>query len=314
MMTPQRYGRLYELFAATCELAAPQRAAVLDQECAGDPDLRLEAEVLLANDAGAGTFLEDPSISVGPAFGAGVAPWECEALPESGEAFGSYRIVEEIGRGGQGVVYLATDTRLARRVALKVLSSGFLADPRLADRFEREAQAAGRLRHPGICAVHDVGVENGLHFIAMRYVEGQTLAETISAARRGDGEPWDLTRALAILERTARAAHAAHEAGVIHRDLKPGNVMVTPQDQPVVLDFGLARDDQGGAGLTLPGDLFGTPAYMAPEQIDPQFGCHPAPAVRRVEPGEPVPFHPERAAFRSPPAQPVGVRGPDGRA
>ncbi|MBI3843277.1 MAG: protein kinase [Planctomycetes bacterium] len=198
---------------------------------------------------------------------------------------GPYDVIEELGRGGQAVVYLARDTRIPRDVALKVLAtdSGMASfDPR--ERFAREAEAAARVNHPGICGVHDVGAESGIVYIAMRYVAGQTLAQLIAAARSPSPvtapflvrpESRDaVDRFTIFFEAAARALHAAHDAGVVHRDVKPGNVMVTPEGKPVILDFGLARDLHGDSPtLTRTGDLFGTPAYMAPEQLagDPKL-------------------------------------------
>ncbi len=148
-------------------------------------------------------------------------------------------------------------------------------------RFQREAEAAARLQHAGICTVFDAGLEQGVPFLAMQYVVGQTLATRIKDAREHSTAPPscgphrrdDLIRAVHIVERVARAAHAAHEAGVVHRDLKPGNIMVSSKGDPVILDFGLARDEAGSVGtLTLSSEMLGTPAYMAPEQIDARLG------------------------------------------
>lgn len=191
------------------------------------------------------------------------------------EIVGQYRLDQEIGRGGQGTVYRATDLRIGRTVALKVLR-GFGADAReLLLRFKREAQAASRADHPGICPVFDAGVVAGVPFIAMRHIDGVTLTEVIVAARdessRAVGKRSDVMARARLVEKVARALHAIHEAGVVHRDVKPGNVMVTPEDEAIVMDFGLARDDAGDVDtLTRTGDLFGTPAYMSPEQISLQ--------------------------------------------
>lgn len=194
-----------------------------------------------------------------------------------GDRIDRFRLIEELGRGGQAVVYLAEDERLQRRVALKVLLAPVLdkSGPRLM-RFQREASATSRLEHPGICVVHETGqMENGTSWIAMRYVEGSTLASVISGDRaaglaRSAVATWvglmDRTR---IVEQAARALHAAHEAQVIHRDVKPGNIMVTPDGDAVVLDFGLARsEDETDVTLTATGDVFGTVAYIAPERVE----------------------------------------------
>jgi len=201
------------------------------------------------------------------------------AVPSADEApdlprVGRYRLIRQLGRGGQGAVYLAEDTRLGRRVALKVLSPhlGFVSDERL-QRFRREAELVSRLEHPGICSIHEAGTEAGVPFICMRFVEGETLARVLDVRRAGEGPPHaseEIHRVVRWIERTARALHAAHEAGVIHRDLKPGNLMITPEGDPVLLDFGIARPEASSgdaAPLTMTGLVHGTPAYMSPEQI-----------------------------------------------
>ncbi|MAG58947.1 MAG: hypothetical protein CMJ83_21885 [Planctomycetes bacterium] len=217
------------------------------------------------------------------------------------DTLGPYKIEGEIGRGGQGIVYRATDTRIGRTVALKVLKGlGPGAEESLL-RFKREAMAASKADHPGVCPIYDAQVEGGISYIAMRFIEGETLAKRISITREevstGDGpstvhlnledDPTtaadpaptpngpqkrsDIMRAVGLVEKTARALHAVHEAGVIHRDVKPGNVMVTPDGKAIVMDFGLARDEESDLQtLTRSGDFFGTPAYMSPEQLTRQ--------------------------------------------
>ncbi len=184
------------------------------------------------------------------------------ASPAAGDAgrVAHYRLVRELGRGGQGTVWLAHDERLERPVALKLVPRSPLVED-LAPRFRREAQLAGRVEHPGLCAVYDVGFDDAVAWLALRYVEGTTLAR-----RLADG-PLPREQALALIEGAARALHAAHEAGILHRDVKPGNLMITPGGEAVVLDFGVARPDEDGPPLTLTGDALGTPAYMAPEQL-----------------------------------------------
>jgi serine/threonine protein kinase len=176
---------------------------------------------------------------------------------------GPYVLEGELGRGAQGVVFRASDTRLGRTVALKVLRPSSVVDARALLRFRREAQTASRLDHPGICAVYDSGVEGGSTYIAMRYLEGETLAKHLEEGRSGD--PSDTAR---LFERVATALAHAHGQGVLHRDLKPGNLMVLPDGEPVILDFGLAAAPESElATLTATGDLFGTPAYLAPERL-----------------------------------------------
>ncbi len=187
--------------------------------------------------------------------------------PVSARRLGRFELVEEIGRGGQGEVWLARDTHLLRSVALKLLSArGRMSRASLA-RFRREAEATSRLDHPGICAVYDVGESDGVPWIAMRYVDGQSLAERIAHAR-AEEQPLPIDEALRLTEQIARTLHAAHEAGIVHRDVKPANVRIPPSGDPVVLDFGLARvEESDGPSLTRTGEAFGTPAYMAPEQV-----------------------------------------------
>jgi formylglycine-generating enzyme required for sulfatase activity len=203
------------------------------------------------------------------------------------ERIAHYSILREIGRGGQGVVYLAEDTRLGRRAALKVLDPGAGASGAALERFRREAEITSKLDHPGICPVYETGEADGIRWIAMRWVEGESLASRIASAKaradtwitstaRATDPPsgprtWnEIAGVLSLIEDTARALHAAHERGVIHRDIKPGNVMVTKDGGPVILDFGLAQETDPGIStltLTATGTLMGTPAYMSPEQI-----------------------------------------------
>ncbi|HVR75887.1 MAG TPA: protein kinase, partial [Planctomycetota bacterium] len=221
-----------------------------------------------------------------------------ESPRTNGRKIGHYQLVEELGRGAQGSVYLAEDTRLTRKVALKILSGAFAPSKATILRFQREAGAASKLDHPGICSVYEAGEADGHHFIAMRYVEGQTLARQIASTRAtqasqgsetvlvdtpSDGDKAapappaagagpstraEITQVVSVIEHTARALHAAHEAGLIHRDVKPGNIMVTREEKAVILDFGLARDEDNDLQtLTHSGDLLGTPAYMSPEQL-----------------------------------------------
>ena len=190
---------------------------------------------------------------------------------------GRFELLEEIGRGGQGTVYLAEDTRLRRRVALKVLVGFDTTSGERTARFVREAEMAARLDHPGLCTVYEAGVEDDVPYISMRYVEGETLADRIEQTRSqssssGLGTSREfLNDTLLMAEQIARALHAAHEAHLIHRDIKPRNIMVTKEGVPVILDFGLARDLGGDlTTLTATGQVFGTPAYMSPEQVSGQ--------------------------------------------
>ncbi len=197
---------------------------------------------------------------------------------EVGERIESFRLVREIGRGGMGVVYEAIEEPLGRRVALKLLPAHQLRESSARARFRREAELASRLDHAGLCTVYAAGVESDRPWIAMRFVEGETLARQITGAReRGDrglspaGEPaWGRTSAqfvASLLARVARTLEFAHERGIVHRDVKPSNVMVGPSGDPVLLDFGLAREEEDASSLTRTGETAGTPAYIAPELI-----------------------------------------------
>jgi serine/threonine-protein kinase len=185
-----------------------------------------------------------------------------------GAKLGNYRILEKIGAGGQGTVYKATDTKLGRAVVIKVLPPELTVKEANLKRFEREARLASALDHPNICTIFDLNDIEGVHFIAMQYVEGKNVRELVN------GRPLDLRSALSITIQVADALAAAHERGIIHRDIKAGNVMVTPTGQVKILDFGLAKlmdDSQSPAGihhtdLTEVGIPYGTATYAAPEQ------------------------------------------------
>jgi serine/threonine protein kinase len=179
-----------------------------------------------------------------------------------------------------GSVYLAEQRSPRRQVALKVIRRERLGDPGAHDRFRREARAVAALRDPGICTLLEVGEVDGAPFLAMQYIAGETLAERLAAQRAGPpggsagsgpGTPADIHGVLSVIEKVARSLHVAHEAGVVHRDVKPGNVMIDAKGEPIVLDFGLARvaADAADASLTRTGDVLGTPAYMSPEQVRP---------------------------------------------
>jgi serine/threonine protein kinase len=199
-----------------------------------------------------------------------VRAYERAAAQDPGEAtddgrrVGPYVLIRELGRGGQAVVWLARDERLSRNVALKIVPRSPLFED-FAPRFRREAMAASALEHPGICPIYDVGADDAVAWIAMRHVAGEPLSKRLASATA----PFAPLAAAAIVERVARALHVAHEAGIVHRDVKPANVMLGDSGQPIVLDFGVALHE-GGESLTLSGQIVGTPAYMAPEAIEPR--------------------------------------------
>ena len=173
---------------------------------------------------------------------------------------GDYELLEEIGRGGQGVVFRARQKSLNRTVALKVISLGQWASKAHLKRFRLEAEAAARLEHPGIVPIHEVGERDGSCYFSMKFVEGGQLDEV---ARR---EPMPIRRAVELIAKVARTVHYAHEHGILHRDIKPGNILLDAKGEPHLTDFGLARLVESESSVTHTLDVLGTPSYMAPEQ------------------------------------------------
>jgi len=184
-----------------------------------------------------------------------------EALLARLRRLGDYELLEEIGRGGMGVVYRARQLSLNRIVAVKMILAGDFASPESVRRFRNEAEAAAHLRHPNIVAIHEVGEQDGQHYFAMELVEGPSLGELVRE------QPLPARRAATYLKAVAEAVAHAHAQRVLHRDLKPSNILLDPFDQPRVTDFGLARQLDRGAELTLSGQAVGSPGYMSPEQV-----------------------------------------------
>ena len=189
-----------------------------------------------------------------------------------GKTLGPYKIIEQLGAGGRGEVYLGEDTRLGRKVAIKVLPEEYASDPERLARFEQEARAAAALNHPHIAVVHDIGTEGDIHFMVQEYLEAQSLRERL------DKGALALDKALDLGIEVGEALIAAHKAGIVHRDLKPDNIFVTEEGHAKVLDFGLAKLTEmaapagGSASMsptmlgTVAGQVMGTAGYMAPEQ------------------------------------------------
>ena len=174
--------------------------------------------------------------------------------------FGDYELLEEVGRGGMGVVFRAHQKSLKRDVAVKMILRGELASDVDRERFRVEAEAAGRLDHPGIVPIYEVGEIDGYCYFSMKYVAGETLSERLAAG------PLSPRETAVILSRVSRAVQAAHQQGILHRDLKPSNIMLDENSQPHITDFGLAKRESDNEHLTRTGAVLGTPAYMAPEQ------------------------------------------------
>ena len=197
---------------------------------------------------------------------------------QAGQKIGKFEVIDTVGHGGFGTVYKARDPELDRIVALKVPRRGNVAGPQEMDRFLREARSAAQLRHPSIVSVHEVGQADGLPFLVSDFVQGATLADLLSARRPGFRDSAELIAAV------ADALQYAHDHGVIHRDVKPSNIMIDEDGRPRVMDFGLAKREAGEITMTVEGQVLGTPAYMSPEQArgEGHDGRWPQ---RRVQPG-----------------------------
>jgi eukaryotic-like serine/threonine-protein kinase len=265
-MKTERWQHIERLFHGALERAPAERSAFLAAACVGDHHLRSEVDSLITAHKSAGDFLETPAFGVEALAG--------QRTFVAGQTFGHYRILELLGEGGMGEVYLAEDTRLGRKVALKLLPGHLEKDARRLRRFEREARAAAALSHPNVCVIHDVDeTADGQHFITMEHVEGETLRERIGRGRMR------LEESLGTAVQVASALAAAHAAGIVHRDIKPENIMVRPDGQIKVVDFGLAKlmEEQSAfinpeTATKLPaktelGMILGTVSYMSPEQV-----------------------------------------------
>ena len=263
-MKPERWQKVEGIYHAALEREEGQRAAFLNEACGGDESLRREVESLLAQEGATGSFLDAPALEVAAKVMA-----EDSGRSLLGRQLGSYQVLSLLGTGGMGEVYRAHDRKLGRDVAIKVLPKEFSQDPERLGRLEREARMLASLNHPHIGAIYTLEESEGVRFLVLELVAGETLADQVKTG------PLEVPEALRICAQIAEALEAAHERGVIHRDLKPANVKVTPEGQVKVLDFGLAKA-QGSSDLsqaptvsatgTETGAILGTPAYMSPEQ------------------------------------------------
>jgi Tol biopolymer transport system component len=268
-MTPERWNKIESIFHKALEVDESRRGSVIEESCAGDESLRREVESLLTQHSDSASFIERPAFA-DQVDTDGFRPVAAAAATRpdlKGVAVGHYRILEEIGFGGMGVVYKAEDTRLGRLVALKFLPEHMAADSVALERFRREARSASSLNHPNICTIHDIDLYEGREFIVMEYLDGQTLAMYI-AGRRAVGTEFVAKLGMPIAE----ALGAAHSKGVIHRDIKPGNIFVTESGLVKVLDFGVAKlvaeaNQSDSSPLTETNTITGTLPYMSPEQL-----------------------------------------------
>jgi hypothetical protein len=255
-MTPERWQEVTRIFHAALERDAAARAAFLDAACRHDPTLRPDIEGMLAAHQDAGSFGDRPLQSPAPA----------ERL-QAGALINAFRIEALIGTGGMGEVYRATDTKLGRSVAIKVLPESVARDVSRLTRLAREARALAALNHPNIAAIYGIEEAGDVRALVLELVDGMTLAEALN--RRA----FSITEVIAIARQISEALEAAHEKGLVHRDLKPGNVIITPNQRVKVLDFGLAKaatadhpESATEVTASSEGMIVGTAAYMSPEQ------------------------------------------------
>jgi serine/threonine protein kinase/Tol biopolymer transport system component len=263
-MPAEHWQSATEIFDAVVERPPHERSGLLEERCAGDEVLRRKIELLLRYHDKTDGFIERPAFEVAPEL----LLDDADAL--IGRKLGHYRIESVLGAGGMGVVYLAHDEQLGRKVGLKLLPPSLVANEGQLDRLKREARTASALNHPNIVTIHEIGQVDGTHYIATEFVEGRTLRAALSGGRI------NLHEALDIAVQVASALAAAHQIGVVHRDIKPENIMLRPDGFAKVLDFGIAKfteqhatadqHDPTAVLQTAPGLVLGTARYMSPEQ------------------------------------------------
>jgi TolB-like protein/Tfp pilus assembly protein PilF len=265
-MQPERWQQIDQLLEAVLEHKPEERTTFLAVACGGDESLRREVESLLCADKEAESFIEEPAVTLVAEV---LAVQHGRSLV--GQCLSHYKILSQLGEGGMGEVYLAEDLKLSRKVAIKFLPQALMADEHARRRLLREAKAAAALDHPNICTIHEVGEDGGCSFIVMQYIEGETLAARIERERL------ELSEVLVIAIQVTEALQEAHRQGVIHRDIKPQNLMLTARRQVKVLDFGLAKmlpqhvvvsnEAETISQMSTPGAIVGTVPYMSPEQV-----------------------------------------------
>jgi len=264
-MTPDRWQQITSIFQAALDRPPGERVAFVDERCAGDEELQREVQDMLSSHEQASGFIEEPAINVA----ARLTP---NGPSLAGKLISHYRVLSLVGSGGMGEVYLAEDTGLGRRVALKLLPEDLAKDRQRVNRLQQEARAASNLNHPNILTIHEIGQVGSRHFIATEFIDGETLRQRLNK------EPMELGALLQVAADIASALAAAHAAGIIHRDIKPDNVMIRRDRIVKVLDFGLAKLTPRNAASvetedptkllvnTEPGVVMGTANYMSPEQ------------------------------------------------
>src|SRR5438045_4372036 len=266
-MEPGRWARITDIYHATIARPSEERALFVGQECHGDESLRKQVEAMVKSHERSGDFIESPAFAVAPEL-----LIDEQTVDLIGQSIGHYWIESLLGVGGMGAVYLARDERLGRKVALKLLPEHLTADETQLSRFKAEARSASALNHPNILTVYEIGAEGNRHLIATEFIEGITLRASLTRERM------NLHDALEIAVQVASALAAAHETGVVHRDMKPENIMLRPDGYVKVLDFGIAKlteqrpvpdlDEIGTTAVlqTRAGLVLGTARYMSPEQ------------------------------------------------
>src|SRR6266446_4205019 len=277
-MTPARLQTIEEIFHAALDQEPDQVARFVDTACEGDELLRRKVEALLASHQRAGSFIEIPAAGIATRI---IENGQADLLV--GQTIGHYKISKRIGAGGMGDVYLATDITAGRKAALKLLPVRFTGDAERLKRFQQEARAVVGLNHPNILTVYEIGEDHSTHYIASEMIEGETLRQRLARGRM------ELSEAVDVAIQVASALAAAHEAGIVHRDINPGNIMLRPDRYVKVLDFGIAKLAEQEAPAMMPkdeallpattnlGSILGTVPYMSPEQT-----CG-APADKRTD-------------------------------
>src|SRR5213595_3196827 len=266
-MTPARLQRVEEIFHAALDQEPDRVGAFLDAACEGDELLRRKVEALLASHELAGNFIETPVAGIATRI---IENGQADLLV--GRTIGHYKISKRIGTGGMGEVYLATDMTAGRKAALKLLPERFTGDAERLTRFEQEARALVGLNHPNILTIYEIGEDDSTHYIASELIEGETLRQRLMRGRIQVGEAVD------IAIQVASALAAAHQAGIVYRDIKPENIMLRPDGYVKVLDFGIAKLAEQEVPVTTQkdealllvetnlGSVLGTVRYMSPEQ------------------------------------------------